>query len=460
MPLDGQELALRVYNLNKEGARLQAVGNYEAARFHYMGALLINPNDPVVLTNLAGACYSLHQYKMGAVCARKALRLDPNNFHAKNNLAINLVSLGLVDEARRHLLDGLKLSPNDQPIHHTLGGMFYRQNKFVEAAGAFRKAIELGYDAYAPRNDLAMATLAQGRLEEGFAQYEIRWQELYKNPHVWGLGIPEWQGEDVNGKTILIHHEQGFGDSLMLVRFAKNLDELGAKVSIATHKVLVRLFKENFPKLPVYDCENLPDYIKSDPSQFDFHSPMLSVLRHLKLKVHEIDPSPYLAVEENLLRPLPGKFKVGLCWSSGDHGVHLETRRRVTSLDKYLPLLETPGIQVVSLQMGQEAKEVEQLGAESMIINFMHRVADWYDSARIIKELDLVISVDTAVAHLAGAMGKEVYMLGPYPRCWRWWKQPEGLPWYSKMKIFTQSPDLSWDPAIRRVISEVHKRRI
>ena len=134
--------------------------------------------------------------------ARRAVTVAPGHFYAWNNLAINLVTLGKNIQARDAIAKGLALNPIDRPLHHTLGSLFLRQNKFNKAEEAFKRAITLGYDAYATRNDLSLALISQGKLKEGLAEYEVRWQQLYKNA-VWTVGMPEWKGESLAEKSIL-----------------------------------------------------------------------------------------------------------------------------------------------------------------------------------------------------------------------------------------------------------------
>jgi hypothetical protein len=391
---------------------------------------------------------------MGITVGQRAVAIDPKDFQARNNLAINLVALGRIDGAREQLREARRLKPSDPAIWHTYGTLLYRQNRFADAEDAMVRARALGYDAYATKNDHALTIMSQGRLDQGLPLYEIRWEELYKNP-VWNLGIPEWQGENLDEKRILVHHEQGYGDSLMFVRFLAKLSTRTRSIVLATAAPLVRLFAENFPDIQVWDCESLPP--EANAKNFDFHTPMLSMIRHSEIMPKDISSEPYLTVKEPLIRRIPGKFKIGLCWSSGDHGKTLSLRRRVIPLSMFLPLMEIPGVQVISLQKGEESKEVLALGAEALMLDSMHAIEDFYDTARFIQELDLVISVDSAVVHLAGAMGKPVVMLGPYTRCWRWWDSPVGTPWYEDFRIFTQGRDLTWTDSVARVIKYVRK---
>jgi Glycosyltransferase family 9 (heptosyltransferase) len=440
----------RIFELNLKASQFQARGDFEAARAHYMAALLWNANQPDVLGNLAGVLYKLQKHEMGIATGLRAVRINPNDFMIRNNLAINLISVGRVEEARAHLKVATTLKPDDPAMLHTKGSMFCCENKFDLAEKCFRRAREVGYDCYVTQNDQALAGMAQGQLTENLELYEVRWEELYKNA-VWDLGIPEWKGEVLEGKSIIIHKEQGFGDEIMLVRFVKKFVEMGANPALAVSKPLERLLAENFPDIPVFNCDSPAAELR----EYDYHTPMLSMIRHLGITPRTINSNHYLSAREPLTRPIPGRLKVGLCWASGDHGDELKLRRRIVDLASLLPLCGIPGVQVVSLQKDENQKQLYALGAEALIIDTMSRVADFYDTARLIHQLDLVVSVDSAVAHLAGAMGKPTIVLGPRRRCWRWWNQPSGEPWYKNMKIYTQDEKLSWEPAVRRVVRDV-----
>lgn len=460
MPLDGNVLQ-RLSDLNLAGAAFQDKGDYEAARVHYMAALLLAPDNPVVLGNLAGCLYKLSKHEAGIAVGLKAVRLNPNDFLARNNLAINLISVGRCDEAEVQVREAMKLSPpNNAGLMHTRGSLFYRQEKFGDAKKAFEAARALGYDAYAPKNDLAITMLTFGDLS-ALDLYEVRWEELAKHP-VWDLGIPEWKGEDLKGKSIIVHHEQGQGDGIMLCRFIDRMIAVtGEGVTIAVPKSLIRLFKEKFPNQVIFDFRDIPEDIKAHPEWFDFHTPMLSMVRHLGIRAKDIDPKPYLSVPRIDLGARPARFRVGLCWASGDHGKVLEYRRRVVPLESLLPLTNIPGVQVYSLQFDKAQRDqFYELGAEALILDPMAKVEDFYGTAQIIDQLDLVVTVDSAVAHLAGALGKPTVVFEPRPRCWRWWNMPSGLPWYENMRFYTQDHRGSWATAVRHALHYVEDKAI
>ena len=218
---------------------------------------------------------------------------------------------------------------------------------------------------------------------------------------------------------------------------------------------LKTLFKRSFSYVHVVDME---DSVLEDPTEFDYHTPLLSTMRWLGIKTQsEINAEPYLTGDPmNCPVTLPEtRFKIGVCWASGNHGPALMERRRVVPLTQFLPMSEIPEVSLISLQVGQESKEIVARGMEGIVFDFAHRLEDFSITADVISRLDLVISVDSAVAHLAGALGKPCMMLSPYTRCWRWWNLTSGWPWYERMGVFRQSENGTWTEAMKHVTKRV-----
>lgn len=433
----------RARALVAKGAELHNQRQVDAARLHYIAANMLVPNDSGILQNLSGALYALEHFEASASVGRRAVKANPDNPYGHCNLALALIALGQCDEAEFHIRESLKHKPEIGDFWHNLSQCFYRRNQFEDAIKMCE--IALTRNPTHPidvQNDHAMALLALGKSIEGLKAYEARWNSfIYKNP-IWELGIPEWKGEDLSNAHIVAHHEQGFGDSIMLLRFIKQLEAKAKKVTLAFPPELTTLVEANFPKLDVINCME-PGNVEAD-----FHSPMMSVWRHLRA---EISDKSYLRAGASPVK-LPQGRRIGLCWTSGDHGARLSRRRRVIPLELFLPLTEIPDVQVISLQKGGNAdRDIPNLGGEGIFFDPMGRCADWNDTAGIIGALDLVISVDSAVAHLAGALGKPVLMLSPYTRCWRWWGETTGLPWYKNFSIFSQDSDGTWNKAVSQL---------
>lgn len=445
MPDSNMDPKLRAEQLNSLGADYHRKGNIPAARLHYTAALLVDPEHSFALQNLSGTLFSSHQNRAALTVANRAIMVDPNNAYAYANRAAALIHLGKFDSAVAEFERVIRMLPDDAGVLHNYALLQYMRGNSIRATKLLKRSLELqpdkGDDDYRD-GDLAIFALSRD-LQEGLELYDSRWKNLFKS-RAWELGVPEWRGEDLQGKHLLFHHEQGYGDGIMLLRFVCDLEALGATVTVAVPKDLIRLAECVVSRV----VEWKSDY----PSEFDYHVPMLSALRWLKVNKNTISSAPYLtAVPFGHSLGASGKLKVGICWASGDHGPETRPRRRVIDLDRFFPLAEIPGVRLISLQKGEDQKDILNLGAESFIFDPMGRVEDFYDTASVISELDLVACVDSAVAHLAGALGKPVIMLGPYTRCWRWWGITNGLPWYENFRIFSQSDPKSWDTPMRRL---------
>jgi Flp pilus assembly protein TadD len=462
MPHDMEVLSpeyTKAMELNHTGALLFGQGELEPAKLHFLAALNLEPDNHLALQNLGAVLRNQGHHAAAESVARRSVKASGGNAFTRSNLGVSQLSLKKYDEALATLQGVLAELGESAPSWHNYGLALYMVGEYRSALCAFDQTLALNPDNTQCKSDRALTLLALGHLQEGLEAYECRWQLLAKSP-VWELGVPEWQGEAVVGKHILVHHEQGFGDSLMLVRFVLPLLGLGAKITLAVPKELVRLFNMSFGHLLTVKDFKSTDFVALN---YDYQSPMLSVMRHLCVdQPKTICPAPYLLMPvDPIAQRLPKnrKYRVGICWASGNHGPHLVERRRVTNLTDFLPLTELADTAVVSLQMGREVQDIANNGMQGLIFDLSHRVEDFASTAAIIAELDIVISVDSAVVHLAGALGVPSIMLSPYTRCWRWWQAAagSGKPWYSNMKVFFQSADGTWTAAIAAAISSVRE---
>jgi tetratricopeptide (TPR) repeat protein len=441
----------RIKALVNAGAKLFGEGQLEPARLHFLAALSLDPLNHTALQNLGAALRNLNHYAAAEAVSRRSVgATKKQNPYCISNLGVSQLGTRKYSEAVANLRRVLDHLPESAPSWHNYGLILYMTGQYEDALSAFDKSLSLGYNIQA-HSDKSLCLLSLGRLEEGLAEYECRWKLLHQNK-VWGLGIPEWQGEPLAGKRILVHHEQGFGDSLMLLRFLDKLSYLGCNITLAMPKPLVRLCQKSFPFIKVLDLDN--DAI--DANSFDCHSPLLSVMRHVGVKKPvDIKAGVYLQAEAKPPMKLPlGKVKVGICWASGNHSPVLLDRRRLIPVTQFLPLLDSLEVSLISLQVGEDTRDLVNNGLEGLVFDLSPKLTDFYDTACLIKCLDLVISVDSAVAHLAGALGKPCIMLSPYSRCWRWWSRGSGWPWYNRMKLYYQSSDGSWNEAMNEAIGK------
>jgi tetratricopeptide (TPR) repeat protein len=441
----------RADELNAQGAEFYKAGHIEPARVHFLAALALNPKHAQALQNLGAVLRSMHHHEASATLAFKSVIVtEGKDPFCKANLGVALLSM------RRHLdaLKVLKETTQELPhvsfSWHNYGLVLYVMGRYDEAIEAFDKGISLGPtpNMY---SDRALALLSQGRIQEGLAQYEVRW-EILRRSHIWSLGIPEWQGQQLDGRSVLVHHEQGYGDSIMLVRFVRDLLALRANVTLAVPPELVELFANSFSTVRVIDWL---DEAAIKASVYDFHTPMLSLMRWVGIRSPQgITSTPYLVAEPKApMKLTDAKVRIGICWASGNHSPDMVERRRVAPVTHFLRLLHDPDVALISLQKGEDAKDIARNGLEGLVFDPSHRLETFADTASLIQCLDLVISVDSAVAHLAGALGKPTIMLSPFTRCWRWWGNGLGWPWYNRMKVYSQEANGSWKKAVDSAIA-------
>jgi hypothetical protein len=398
----------------------------------------VAPDHPAVLAYLRDALMRRRKFELSLVLAKRVVEVAPRDGAQWDRLGGAYLCLDRFAEAEEAIKMALELSP-EMPSHwHQAALMAHRQNRSIEALRFIVEGLNLAPYSRPLKHDLAHIKLALGEnLPDALTDYEVRWDTLV-HLRPWDYHIPEWHGEPLDGKSILFHSEQGFGDAIMLARFARNLAARGAEVGLCLPPELTRLFAAQR-----WRDVRVVDMLRIEPSEWNLQTPMFSALRHLGLQRTEIDPNPYLTEVPRVVVPkLPDGFKVGICWASGRWNVDTGLRRMVP-LELFLPLL-IPGIRLVSLQKGEGAADVQRLGLDGLIADPMAACGDFAATAAIVNQLDAVVTVDTAVMHLAAAMGKPTFMLCQFTRCWRWWELPSGFPWYESLQSSQQIEPHDW----------------
>ncbi|MDR1935464.1 MAG: tetratricopeptide repeat protein, partial [Candidatus Accumulibacter sp.] len=384
------------------------------------------------------------QTAQAAECFARALACDPRNEWAYVNLGGLDTREGRMESAVFMLERALKLNPRSANAWLNLGYAYTRQSRLDEAEEAFRQALEIQPDFAEAECNLGLVLLLRGRLSEGWARYENRWWTPERAGHRPQSDRPEWAGEALGQRTLLVYREQGFGDNLQFARYLPLLRQRHpeARIRFWCLPPLCRLFTSH---AAAWGVELLPSSTdaKSLPP-FDAHIALMSLPGRMGTTLENIPAEvPYIAAPPDLaekwaarLKPLPGR-KVGLVWSGNE--AYSSQRFRSVSLKQLQPLLGVGGISWVSLQKGDAAGQIAAEGLPGLILDVMDEVGDFADTAAIVANLDLVISVDTAVLHLAGAMGKPVWLLNRFDTDWRWLLEREDSPWYPTMRIFRQA---------------------
>lgn len=436
-------------------ARL-AVGELAESETLQREALRLDPTFPEAHNGLGLVHYRLGRVAEAENCFRGCLRLWPEHPGAHLNLAVALQSRGLLDAAEASYREALRYGADAEHVHNNLSVLLRETGRLREAEISARTALRLRPDMPDAQVNLAMVLLQTGRWAEAWPYYEARWQigdlamQRRKFPQ------PLWTGEQpFSGKTILLHAEQGFGDTLQFCRYAPLVAAQGARVVLEVQPALTRLLThlEGVAQI-VAAGDPLPD--------FDLHCPLMSLPRAFATTPETIPaPVPYLAADpaqqqgwREVLDALPGP-RIGLVWAGSErawlpHAAAID-RRRSMRLADMAPLAEARGYSFVSLQLGPPAMQLAEPPAGLQIHNPTAHLGDFADTAALVANLDLVISVDTAVAHLAGALGRPVWLLNRFDSCWRWLLGREDSPWYPALRQFRCGAQEDWTSVMQRV---------
>ena len=395
----------------------------------------------------------LRAYTEAEQCLKRALALAPDFSFAHSNLSKLREKQKRYEEAESACRKAIGLQPSLSPLYTNLGAILNNQKRYKEAEGAFLKAIELDPKSAEAKFNLSLLLLSLGRYEEAWPYYESRYdpsrQQTIKIPN---LAYPQWQGESLVGKSLLICPEQGFGDYIQFVRYVPMLKGRGvSRLTMVCDPLLKPLLES------IEGVDAVITNIESAPSH-DYWSFPLSLPLHFGTAVDSIPANlPYLYAPTDRIKywqerlPQQG-LKVGLVWK-GNPNLSTDATRSLPSLTTLAPLWSVSNVNFLSLQKGKGEEEAKQPPAKQPIINLGTAIRDFADTAAIVSQLDLVICVDTAIVHVAGALGKPCWLLLPSIETdWRWFPNRTDSPWYPKaVRIFQQIKLNSWDDTIREV---------
>ncbi|HEY3328122.1 MAG TPA: tetratricopeptide repeat protein [Novimethylophilus sp.] len=417
-------------------------------------ALLLQPQYAEALGNLGAVVRRQGQLPQAEIYLRKALQCNPHYAEALSNLGAVLLDQGQPEEAEASLRAAIEVRPAYASAYSNLGNVLMIQRRIAEAEAAYSKAVELSPEFPDARWNRSLAYLLAGDFANGWREYEWRLKRPDTRRLYPDFPQPEWQGEALDGRRILLYAEQGLGDTLQFIRFVPLVAARGGRVVVRCQAALVRLLR-NMPGVDsvIAEGDSLP--------VFDVQCALLSLPCKLGLDHVQKIPAdvPYLGAEPYLANLWGNKLiagdhlKVGLVWAGAprknDLDAHLIDRRRSIALAALERLLAVPGVDFYSLQKG--GSKPESAAYRGKMIDLMDEVTDFADTAALVSHLDLIISVDTAVAHLAGAMGKPVWLLSRFDGCWRWLLERDDSPWYPSMRLFRQQQPGDWMPVIGKV---------
>jgi tetratricopeptide (TPR) repeat protein len=417
-------------------------------------ALAIEPTMAVALSNLGVALYELKNYEEAAGAQREAIAAKPDFAEAHSNLGNALHALRRFEPAIAAYRRAVELKPGYADAWANLGTTLHHGGQFEEGMAALRRAIALAPDHANAHSGLGILLLMRGDFGEGWDEYEWRLRSTERK----GPRFPEkpWQGESLAGKHIYVQAEQGFGDALNFARYIPALAARAGSVTLRVHQQLVRLLRESLPGIVVLGN-------RGDPAPYQCDAVLLSLPRLFKTRLETIPADvPYLRVPAEVAQRWTKRVetmagtKVGVAWAGNPE--HVNDHRRSIDLKLLQPLFAVRRASFASLQAGPRAAEIKKLRRDKKKIaieDFAPALQDFADSAGAVSALDLVITVDTSVAHLAGALGKPVWVLLPWVADWRWMLKREDNPWYPTMRLFRQKEGEDWAVVIARVAKEL-----
>lgn len=433
------------------GIVLRLRGQYIEARAAFQRALDLRPDYAEALNNLGNLLRVEGNDAEALPCFERALTLNPDYGHAHNNLGMLHGAAGRFDEAEHHIRRAIALVPTLAGAHNNLGIVLQAHGQLDAALEAYDAALALKPDYVEAQSNRALCLLAAGRFAEGWRQHENRWQgpRLRSRHRHWPM--PQWRGEPAEGKVILIHAEQGFGDTLQFCRYIPMVAARGLRVIVEVPLPLVRLL-HGVPGIERLVVPSRPETARDLPP-IHYHCPMLSLPLAFDTRLETIPaPVPYLRVHpvgidqwRRRLAEYGEGFRVGLVWAGnpriGAPELTAVDRRRSMPAETLRPLLDCPGVRFFSLQKDAVSNP---LG----LIDLTADLCDFAETAALVQGLDLVITVDTSVVHLAGGLGKPVWLLNRYDTCWRWLTGRDDSPWYPTLRQFRQPHPGDWDSVV------------
>jgi Tfp pilus assembly protein PilF len=446
-------------NINKaihSASEFYRQGNLEQAESLFKKILTKKPNNPDILNKLGELSCQLANYDLAVKYIRKAIQLRPADIAAAyGNLGYALLKKEQLDEAVACFHKALQINPNYPDAYYNLGLTLHTKKNIDEAITCYQKALRLNPDHALAHWNMSLALLLSGNFKDGWKEYE------------WGLNLdrissysnfqqPLWDGRNIRGLRILLYPEQGFGDTIQFIRYASLVAQRDAQVIVACPQELVALLHTVEGIHKIFACgEQLPNH--------DMRCPLLSLpfifeteLDNIPAKIPYITADPILVQKwRDKVHDDSAKLKTGLVWTGSPK--HKNDHNRSILLEKFSPLTELADISFYSLQKGAASEQAKNPPKDMKFIDYTEEIIDFSDTAALMMNLDLIISVDTSVVHLAGAIGKPVWALLPFVPDWRWMLNREDSPWYPIMRLFRQPSLGDWESVIAEVKTELLK---
>jgi tetratricopeptide (TPR) repeat protein len=445
--------------LNNLGTAVWEQGRAPEAMAYYLRAYQFKPKDFGILNNLGIALWDQGRPERAVTFYHRALEIEPGTFDIQMNLGVALSDLGQFDEALIWLRSALALRPDSAEAWDNVGMTLARKGHWPEAMAHYDRAIELRPDFGEAHRNRALGWLSFGDFERGWPEAE--WRLKCRNPPGFRVSLPLWTGEHLGGKTILLHWEQGLGDTLQFIRFAPQVAERGGRVWVFCQAPLARL---------VACCDGVDRVFDgtSPLPAIDTHAPLMSVPAILGTALSSLPQAPYLSADAATIdqwrgvlaralnvTDLESVYKVGIAWQGNPQ--NKIDRWRSFPLEMLAPLSEIAGVRLISLQKGPGAEQIRALCGNFPVAELdggtegREAGRDFLDTAAVMSLLDLVVTPETAVAHLAGALAMKCWVALCHAGDWRWMTEGDRTPWYSQTRLFRQTTMGIWDDVFRQM---------
>jgi tetratricopeptide (TPR) repeat protein len=449
-PLFGSDADTFVQQL-RLAAQAHRAGRLDEAIASYLRLLAVRPYHAELHNNLGVALRLAGKLEASVCHHRLSLAMDPGNPALHSNLGNALRAANRLDEAVKHHFHSITLNRDYAEGFFNLALCLRDLARMDEAIGCFGRALALNPDNRRARVELAIALLMRGELAQGFAAYEAR-KRLPDTPAP-DFTQPAWDGGPLVGKRILLYPEQGLSDVLLFVRFARELKRRGATVLVLCQALLKELLGTvDFIDQVVAEGEPLP--------AFDVHASMVSLPHLCRVDFDALAMQPaYLRAPADSRIKLghldKARLRVGIYWAAMPGRSH--DRQRSVPFSRFMELAGDPELLVFSLQGGVHQKDIQQHGAGGLVHDVGRGIFDFAEAATALSQLDLLLSIDAPIAHLAAAMGVRTWVLLPSTADWRWQLGGQQAPWYPSVRLFRQAEPGDWDPVFATVRGELDR---
>lgn len=423
----------------------------------YREALKLRPDFPEAYNDMAITLSRQGKFGEAIACYESALKCRPDYAEARNNLGNALRSVGRFQEAVEQYQHAIRIKPDYADAHNNLGIAFAEVARFDEAVASYTRCLSMRPNHVDAHMNRALTWLRMGELPQGWAEYEWRWKK--RSVSTRPLIQPQWNGVPPAGRRILLLPEQGLGDTIQFVRYARILKERGATVFLECPERLMKLLARTpgIDKL-IPQGQPLPDY--------DMYAPLLTLPGLLGTTLEAIPSEvPYIEPDPELLKQWQGElsgiseFRVGINWQGNPK--YAGDRHRSIPLAHFAPLAKVAGVRLISIQKNHGSEQLPAFASEHHVLDLGKRLDEstgpFMDTAAVLKSLDLFITSDTSVVHLAGALGVPVWMALSTTPDWRWLTARDDNPWYPTMRIFRQDHFMEWGPVFERMAVELKR---